>query len=246
MPPAPDLEALDVPVRAQYRERRAAVDAAAATTAAERARAYGALGQWYHAYMFYDGAAIAYRGAQALDPDDPRWPYYLAHVARATGDRETSAALLRRVLEMDSGHVPARVWLAETEDFDAALLRAPRCVRALAGRALELARQAIAGVATIAGAETLAMAFAELGRFTEAATWQEAALAAAQDAGRRDLLPQIEGRLELYRRRQPCREPWARDEVASPIPVTPRQAGEFLPLSHPTWFTIPLSSRTCT
>ncbi len=149
LPPAPDLAALDAPVQAQYRERRAALEKALGrrdATAGERAEAFGALGQWYHAYMFYDGARATYEAARSLAPEDPRWPYYLAHVARATSDPETSRGLLERVLELDSEHLPATVWLAETDweagrtapavaGFDAALARDPRCVRALAGRA---------------------------------------------------------------------------------------------------------------
>ncbi len=149
LPPAPDLDTLDAPVQAQYRQRRGALEEVLArrgSTAAERAAAFGALGQWHHVYLFHDGARTAYEAARTLAPEDPRWPYYLAHIARAAGDPETSRALFEQVLERDPEHLGARVWLAETdweagrtaaaiEHFDAALARDPRCVRALAGRA---------------------------------------------------------------------------------------------------------------
>ena len=147
-PPA-DLETFDPAVQAAYRERRAALDQALERPAAtddEKARAYGALGQWYHAYRRFGGAEAAYGAARALAPEDPRWPYYLAHLARTTGDGEAARALLRRVLELEPGSLAARVWLAESEweagdaaaadeAFAAALRQDPRCVRALAGRA---------------------------------------------------------------------------------------------------------------
>ena len=61
--------------------------------------------------------------------------------------------------------------------------------------------------ATLDHAETLAMAFAELGRFDEARSWQEQVV---QEATRRSD-PHLElrrSRLETYRRNEPVRSPW--------------------------------------
>lgn len=147
-PSEPDLELLDAPIQEQYRQLSAALDAAlvAGSSANERAAAWGALGNWYHAYDFYEGARTAYLAARDLEPSEPRWSYYLARIARATGDLETAVAGLRRVLELDPAQVAARVWLAESlwelsrleeadREFAAALEDDPRSARALAGRA---------------------------------------------------------------------------------------------------------------
>jgi tetratricopeptide (TPR) repeat protein len=54
--------------------------------------------------------------------------------------------------------------------------------------------------------DTLAAAYAETGRFTEAAAIADQTLALAQSRGQSDLLPQLQHRLDLYRAGQPFRE----------------------------------------
>ena len=65
--------------------------------------------------------------------------------------------------------------------------------------------------ATVSEAETLAMAYAEQGDFDSARRWQQHALrATGAPPGRH---PWVRRRLELYRRDEPVREPWAAGEV---------------------------------
>ena len=52
--------------------------------------------------------------------------------------------------------------------------------------------------------ETMAMAQAELGQFTEAVRWQKDAMALAKTSG---------DNLRLYESRKPCRTPWRPDEA---------------------------------
>jgi hypothetical protein len=68
--------------------------------------------------------------------------------------------------------------------------------------------------------EAFAMAAAEAGQTDLAVNWQEAAIRAATQAGRRDLLPLLEKNLELYRAGEPCRQPWPDD---GPV-LSPRSA----------------------
>jgi len=69
-------------------------------------------------------------------------------------------------------------------------------------------------------AETLAMAYAEAGRYVDAAALQENALNAAVTAGRFELLGPIRERLERYRERRPVREPFQGGEpFLWPIPL---------------------------
>ena len=75
-------------------------------------------------------------------------------------------------------------------------------------RAVELAEAVFDQAATADHAETLAMAWAESGDFDAAIQWQERALsllADGEDAARGDAARE---RMELYRNRQACREPW--------------------------------------
>jgi len=61
-------------------------------------------------------------------------------------------------------------------------------------------------------AETMAMVLAELGRFDEAVTWQQNAIAAASQSGRADIVARLTRNLALYQRREPCRIPWPDDD----------------------------------
>lgn len=76
-------------------------------------------------------------------------------------------------------------------------------------RALELAREAGGGEG-VAGAETLAMALAEVGRFAEAARWQRRALDALDPDG--EAAGRARRRLALYERGAACRVPWEEGE----------------------------------
>jgi hypothetical protein len=61
--------------------------------------------------------------------------------------------------------------------------------------------------------QTMAMTLAELGQYEAAANWQREAIAAASQAGRRDLASRLQENLTLYESRQPCRTPWRDDDA---------------------------------
>jgi hypothetical protein len=73
-------------------------------------------------------------------------------------------------------------------------------------RALELARAAFEADRSLASAEAVAMAFAELGRFAEAAEWQRRIVAGAEETGGSDLLARARAHLESYERDEPIRQ----------------------------------------
>ncbi len=64
---------------------------------------------------------------------------------------------------------------------------------------------------TVPMAETMAMALAEVGRYTEAAAWQRDAMSEARTSGNPVLLPRMADNLKLYERSRPCREPWGEE-----------------------------------
>jgi tetratricopeptide (TPR) repeat protein len=74
-----------------------------------------------------------------------------------------------------------------------------------------LAQQLVARGPTLDGAETMAMALAEVGEFEAAASWQRDAIAAAKRAGLGPLAARMGDNLRLYEKRQPCRTPWRDD-----------------------------------
>jgi tetratricopeptide (TPR) repeat protein len=73
---------------------------------------------------------------------------------------------------------------------------------------------------TPALAETMAMAQAELGRFTDAVGWQRTAIELARRAGRSDAIAHLTETLALYQAGRPCRTPWTNDDpVHHPAPA---------------------------
>ena len=67
--------------------------------------------------------------------------------------------------------------------------------------------------------ETLAMALAEQGQFADAVVIQRGVLDAARNGGFENEAGRMAANLQRYERRQPCREPWANDDVVhSPGP----------------------------
>jgi tetratricopeptide (TPR) repeat protein len=70
-------------------------------------------------------------------------------------------------------------------------------------------------------AETLAMAFAEVGQFGRAIELQQKLIAEVKNAQRADLEHLLAENLERYQRGNPCRVPWRDDDpIFSPVPGT--------------------------
>lgn len=137
---------VDPPVRAQYEERRAALDRALESggEGASLAQAYGALGMWHQAYGDHELARLAYLHTLAQDPEGPQWHYYLGLVHGDLGETDAARQSLGRFLDERPGDTPAHVHLAEIEldagqtvearaHFMAALGTMPNTPRALAG-----------------------------------------------------------------------------------------------------------------
>ena len=80
-------------------------------------------------------------------------------------------------------------------------------------RALALTLTLVKTDQSIEVGETLAMALAETGRFSEASNIQRDLIAAARNAGRSDLAAQLEQNLRLYESRHACRTPWRDEDV---------------------------------
>jgi tetratricopeptide (TPR) repeat protein len=88
-------------------------------------------------------------------------------------------------------------------------------------RAMTLMQDLLKAQRTLELMQTMAMTLAELGEYDEAANWQREAIAAANQAGRRDLGPRLQENLTLYESRQPCRTPWHDDDpIFHPRPAS--------------------------
>jgi len=105
---------------------------------------YGTLGSLLFAANRANAAETCYLHAQALAPNDARWPYYLGHVYMNRPDRPKAIAAFERTLQLEPGDVAALVWLgrvyldagqpAQAEArYAQALAAQPRTVAALYG-----------------------------------------------------------------------------------------------------------------
>ena len=150
----------------------------------------------------YDEAAARYRQLLAREPANSVALRSLAHVLRAGGHpREGLAALTEAVRQApnDASAAALLAWQLATSP-DAELRDGPR--------ALEVAQQAMqaAGRPNPTLLQALAAAYAECGRFEEAAATAEQVLEMARKAGRPQQAAWIEAQLAGYREKRPFRE----------------------------------------
>lgn len=81
-------------------------------------------------------------------------------------------------------------------------------------RAVAITQELFKGEHTTMLGETIAMALAEYGDFEQAVAIQRGVMAVATRAGLTSQLQRMSANLKLYERHQPCRTPWADDELA--------------------------------
>ena len=133
--PRPDLARMEPAVRRQLEDERASLAALLDAPGADRGRlagAFGRLGQLYYGYALRLPAAVCYRNAIALAPDEARWHYYLGVVHQDEGRVEEAFGEFSAANEL-AGYVPALVRLG---DLEVARNR-PERARAFYERALE-------------------------------------------------------------------------------------------------------------
>ncbi len=73
-------------------------------------RSRGDLGMAYEVNGFPDGALASYIQAGALDPGEPRWPYYEALMLAKRGQQAEALQAIDRTLAIDSGSAAAWMW----------------------------------------------------------------------------------------------------------------------------------------
>ncbi len=91
-------------------------------------------------------------------------------------------------------------------------------------RGLAMAQEVFKTQSYVAHAETVAMGYAETGRFDIAIEVQEAAISAAAKEGREDIAIRLRENLKAYRVGRPCRTPWREEELNSRATVARKEA----------------------
>ncbi len=110
--PHPDLVTWTETVRRRLEELRAEAESEE-VGAGERARALGALGQSYMAYVLPQAAEACFVNAEALAPDDPAWPYYLGVLRQQRGDLDAAVESFERAAGFDSDDLATLVRLGQ-------------------------------------------------------------------------------------------------------------------------------------
>jgi len=211
------------------------------------ARAHFGIGVLTEARGLDEEAISAFSTAVANDPDYVEARFSLANALRRTGRVQESLAHYAEVLRLNPavsqasfGYAMGLVRLGRYREaldrlqdamrsFPDQLGFAHAVARLLAAapedgvrdgaRALSLVSRLLETERTLAVAETMAMALAELGRFDEAARWQRDAIESARAAGLPEVAARLEPNLTLYESGRPCRTPWpADDPVHHPRP----------------------------
>src|SRR5262245_58001465 len=113
----PELSGLAASVGQQIRGRDSELKqtlARSGASRAEQAAAYGAFGRVLMAARFSGEAGSCFSRAEALAPDDKRWPYYSGHAFLRTGERVRAAAAFERALQVEPNDLNSLVWLGES------------------------------------------------------------------------------------------------------------------------------------
>jgi tetratricopeptide (TPR) repeat protein len=110
----PDLSKADRSVQRQLREGYAALTARTGnpgTPDLDLGGAFGEMGKLLMAADYRDAAEPCFYNAQALAPNEMRWPYYLAHLYKERGDPARAMVSFERSLELKPDDLPTLVWL---------------------------------------------------------------------------------------------------------------------------------------
>jgi tetratricopeptide (TPR) repeat protein len=210
-------------------------------TSPEHTRAQFSLGVLMAASGRYDDAISRFSTALERDPGYLQARLQLAAVLARHSRPEEALGHYERVLEMDPtlfeaafGHSMALVRLRRFEEARDRLLDAtatypdqPVFTHALARvlaaapddrvrdgqRARVLVEALLEQDQSVELGETIAMTLAELGEYAQAAAVQRDVIAAAEQAGLRDVVQRMRANLRLYERGEPCRTPWSEDEL---------------------------------
>lgn len=83
------------------------------TASVDLATAHGEMGNLFMAAEYLEPAEACYLNAQALAPQEVRWPYYLGHLYRLKSDSVRSAAAFERVLDLQPNDLAALVYLGD-------------------------------------------------------------------------------------------------------------------------------------
>jgi tetratricopeptide (TPR) repeat protein len=159
----------------------------------------------------FDDAMAEYAKAAQLAPDDPRPHYLMAKACLRHGQSADAIKHFRDALRLAPNNLETLTWLARVlaADQNPAVRNAAEAV-SLAERANNLTRDQEPFVL-----DTLAMAYAEAGRFRDANAAVQKAIQIAAASGAQKTIPEMEKRLQLYQADQPYHEDFSKVPAGS-------------------------------
>ena len=147
----------------------------------------------------FDQAVLHFNQVRQLDPDNPEPYYHLARAMSLKGKINEAVEYLEEAIKLNCNWVPPLnnlAWFIAVRK-DAAFYDPTRAVQ-LAKRACELT-----GYNDAAILDTLAVAYAAENRFSEAVDIAQKALKIAQSDNNKQMIIQIQQRLDLYKANKP-------------------------------------------
>jgi tetratricopeptide (TPR) repeat protein len=147
----PALDAAEEGVRRQAQETYDALLEAMRSGSGDAALAdaYGRLAMFLHAAEYLDAALPCYQNAAILQPDDARWPYYLALVYTSKGQTREAVGAFERALMLAPDDVPTMIRLAQLHTDQGQLDSAEPLLTAARARAADSV-PVIAGLGQVA------------------------------------------------------------------------------------------------
>jgi tetratricopeptide (TPR) repeat protein len=151
------MSRIEEPVQVQLRDqfnRLMQKRDAAGTPAPELGKAYGEMGKLLMAAKYFDLAEPYFLNAQALDPREHRWPYYLGHLYKNKGALALAAASFERAVEQRPDDVATLIWLGDVHLLEGRPeMAAPLFAKASAAQPQNLAARFGLGRAALAQAD---------------------------------------------------------------------------------------------
>jgi len=159
----------------------------------------------------FDDAMREYTDAARLAPEDPRPHYLMGKACLRHGQSAEGVKHFREALQLAPNDFETVTWLARVlaADKNAAVRNAAEAV-SLAERANELT-----GGEQPFVLDTLAMTYAEAGRFKDAQEAGQKAIDSATAAGSQKTIPEMQQRLQLYQAGKPYRQDFTQSPAAS-------------------------------
>ncbi|MGE3179490.1 MAG: tetratricopeptide repeat protein, partial [Vicinamibacterales bacterium] len=152
-------------------------------------------------------AVTAYDRALALDPRQQEAALGRALTLIRLGRHQEAVDRLRQARQLH----PTAPWL--TLALARLLAASPDATVRRGEEAMALMETLPADDRRLDFGETMAMAYAEVGRADEAVAWQRESVARAERAGRGSQMAPMQARLRLYESGRPSRSPWSAEEL---------------------------------